>query len=373
MRHLLYTLFFLGIGPWSLLAQSPVVSYADYFSLPIGSGWKAEQTENFAAGPAGADVEWDFSDLNLIGNVINYNILDPTETPFLDSFPTANYALFVPDSSSLEDEFSVYQYYRLDPTAGTQDFLGIASIINPSAELPNGDTIYQVYTDPITYGPFPFRYEDTRTDVSSSLNTVEFGTPPMTLTTVSSREAVTQVDGYGTLITPAGTFPNTLRMRIVTTTRDSIIGTPVPVPVQESVSTTYIWIAENEPTTLLQVDSIPIVGVPGQMVQVTGFYRSSVGTVTSARDFDGPDTWQLTIAPNPVTENRIRYSFDQERAGEITVSVYDQSGREWRRVQRYFSAGTVSDDIAVEGMPAGIYYLVLSGKYGATRTTVVKR
>ena len=60
-----------------------------------------------------------------------------------------------------------------------------------------------------------------------------------------STDKTVVMDGYGTLITPAGTFPNTMRFKVTQATRLVLPPNPHGPNVQDAYVTTYIWVNKD--------------------------------------------------------------------------------------------------------------------------------
>lgn len=131
-------------------------------------------------GNAGANQTWDFSTLTF-NPVSTMNIVTPSSAPMGSSFPAANHAY---------SNAGLYSFFNVSAVKMEVQAWSIAAA--------GGSNDYS--PDPRTILKFPFNFNDSDTDtwqeVSGSPNTV----------TVT-------YDGYGTLITPAGTWNNVVRIR----------------------------------------------------------------------------------------------------------------------------------------------------------------
>lgn len=369
----MYTLsacfIFFAVG---LLAQ-PTVTFDDYF-IPIGGSWTEQQTENFDPGDSGENVSWDFTDLQLVDNIGRFSVLDPLATPFPDSFPQANYVLFAPDTSSLEDEFYNYQYYQVNENLETVALLGfVAVVVSADTALLANDTIFTIFDNPQnTGGQFPFQFGDTHEDSAEYRSQVAFnnGDSTLILTTISRRSEVTTVDGYGTLITPAGTFPDALRLRTVRTVRDSIVGFGFPIPPTERIEVNHLWLAAGEQTRLLSVDSIPLPG--GGLLQQSGFYRLQVGTPSSTNNLIEPAAIDLQVYPNP-THSVLQIRFQLPQEGTVVARLYTLEGRLLRQSTTQPTNGAGQLDMLLTHLPAANYVLVLNTDVGVVRRLISKQ
>jgi hypothetical protein len=195
---LLFNIFF--ILTFTVFSQ-PILNYNSfpqvgdtfvYYSLSSG--------QSLLPGNSGADITWDFSALDTSNlpppSTLHYST--PANTPYGNSFPNSNLAK-VYSSAQIEyynknnDSVSYLGHY----IAGTTRF----------------------YHDPQIQIKFPGNFQYTFTDNYAS-NFNHNGNAVSRTGTVS-----VTIDGYGTLILPGRTIPNTSRIRTVKTTKDVSGGT----------------------------------------------------------------------------------------------------------------------------------------------------
>jgi hypothetical protein len=150
----------------------------------------------FAAGPSGPNQVWDFSNLGLDqGWAINFSILAPEDALGHESFPDASFVWLL-------NEFDAYNYYQI-----TDDGMQLIGGISGDESFIN---YKEVFTDPEDALRFPATYGDAypfSSTADQELGGVAFG--------MVTRTGNVEFDGYGTIITPYGTFENVLRMKIV--------------------------------------------------------------------------------------------------------------------------------------------------------------
>ncbi|MDV7396316.1 hypothetical protein RZS08_33285, partial [Arthrospira platensis SPKY1] len=111
-----------------------------------------------------------------------------------------------------------YSFYYSD--GNSLEFLGSALVLNPGSAP---DTNYLTLTvDGDLLFEFPLHYGDQMSDDIEGTNTVFAGGSPFV--TQRTGTTTTEVDGYGTLITPLGTFNNVLRVKRTESISDSFMG-----------------------------------------------------------------------------------------------------------------------------------------------------
>ncbi|MFD2034039.1 hypothetical protein ACFSKL_04510 [Belliella marina] len=144
-------------------------------------------------GPAGRNVSWDFSAYSSVVSTIPQEGFECPGNEGCSGFPEAN--------RMFKHSVGGYTYYVLSDN----DLITLGGT--------GGDGGMETYTDPQTMWEFPLEYGKTWSDSFSSIHANMAGDPFM----ATEGEGIWEVDGYGTLITPAGTFPNTLRIKETTT------------------------------------------------------------------------------------------------------------------------------------------------------------
>ncbi|CAN5266328.1 hypothetical protein BH09BAC5_BH09BAC5_12890 [soil metagenome] len=145
------------------------------FSAPVSMA-----TPSSGVGSPGANQTWDFSSLAFT-SLGTMNVITPSSSPIGSSFPTANYA------------YSFASTYSFFYTSANKMEVQAYSITTPGSGndfTPNPRTILK----------FPFNYLDTEVDTWQK---VAGPTNNVTLT----------YDGYGSLITPANTYTNVVRVK----------------------------------------------------------------------------------------------------------------------------------------------------------------
>jgi hypothetical protein len=192
--------------------------------------------------------------------------------------------------------------------------------------------------------PLPIRYDFpevvmrfplTFGDTSSSRS--YFTLPIPGLATISRQlQRFNQVDGWGTLIIPSGTY-EVLRVKSTITTFDTITLDmfPFPIPIQGTQSE-YSWYAKGG-------------GIPAlRIVQVSGFLAPP--TISEIRYSDTiryipevhiPPITGFLLIPNPSGyTDPARLLWDQDKEGFLAISVYDMAGRSvWEAGMQKYQPG----------------------------------
>jgi hypothetical protein len=207
-------------------------------------------------------------------------------------------------------------------------------------EYASGGNAYQIYSDAKDLLRFPIGFGQSFTDEYASANRISENAGEY------NRQGVinVEVDANGTLITPAGTFNNVLRVKS-TDTFQNIGLPPTPGSNPNGTITTYSFISADFPGVFLMQYRISEIG--GGAAQVSAFYSSATASSNGNR-ISADD---ISIYPNPATDHitvRIR--------GTIQfVEVLDVYGRvvEHRVAQR----NSRSIVIRCDELTAGTYFI----------------
>ncbi|MCF6171151.1 MAG: T9SS type A sorting domain-containing protein [Bacteroidales bacterium] len=135
-----------------------------------------------------------------------------------------------------------------------------------------------------------------------------------------TRVHVDTVDGWGTLITPFGTF-EVLRLKSEVSETDSIYldSLEIGIPVTRNY-TLYQWLGKGQKVPLLQIAS-NLGGVVVEYVDSARVIISGTNEEPFVRNND------LQLFPNP-TANRVKLQFEMLKKQEVAVKLYDLYGRE---------------------------------------------
>jgi hypothetical protein len=142
-------------------------------------------TANVQPGVAGADVSWDFSNLDVATGFTSGTYVLPSATLFAGNFPGANLAEEFGDGSAT--------FYNV--SNAQSDLMGFV-------QVSTGGNVVVNYTNPQTIMQFPFTYGDNFTDDA----TRQYATITGDITTEVT------ADAYGLLTLPNGNFQNVLRI-----------------------------------------------------------------------------------------------------------------------------------------------------------------
>jgi hypothetical protein len=252
-------------------------------------------------------------------------IVTPSSTTHGSQFSNANIAYSTPGSgvTYIKTSSTAMQYYGAAPESGTV----IMSYDNPEDQL-----------------RFPFTYNDTYTD-SWATEFVSGTTFYRTGTTTVT------ADGYGTLITPGGTYTNVLRVHFYQSYRDSaFMGVPYII---NYTNDEYIWYKDGYHAALAAVYHTTN--------SITGDgYGASYPALGSGADENIGILSSLFVFPNPASD--ILYiNFETEKSCQIEITLSDVTGR-LTQVSAFADAVQGANNIVldVSSLSPGIYYMTLT-------------
>lgn len=315
----------------------------------------------------GANQTWDFSYL-VAASQDTISFLDVASTGSTYSIYFTNLS-FNPNRSNIATAFGnipaipgspititdPYSFYYKNSTQYKQQGLGatISGFQTPVA-FNNKDILYN----------FPIDYLDTDSSYSDwSFSLPGFGFYGYT------QNRVNIVDGWGTIITPYGTFD---ALRMVTTIDgtdtaylDTLgLGFAFPRPQIKE----YKWFGTGQLIPLLQINTSNTLGTE----TVTGIvYRDSLRltyTASFKKDFES-----LQLFPNP-TGNELNILSVGNMNELILLEIYNSEGKQLLKQHVQFFSSVMPLQLNTSELPNGMYSIMLKGIKGSiTRKFLVAR
>jgi hypothetical protein len=303
----------------SVLAQ-PTLSFS---GMPtIGTTISSSEVDGTGInpGPAGANQTWNFTSFPDTGVVVNIQFAEAASTPYAAQFPAAN-TVSVGEANYQGNTVFSYSYSNL--TSAGLELIGNLVSYGPGSEFSTS------LTNPQTIYSFPASFNSVSTDEFASL-APSFTFPP----TPPSDNLITGiasyvVDGYGTLVTSSGSYPNCLRFKRREITSDTIISEvnegQITTTYNQTRSTSYEWV------TIQNNGSYPVWSIAYdttiatlQFGQAFENYSSSVNH--SYGDFptklQESNTTKLGLYPNPASQ-QVMVMLPED----ATVTLLDMRGR----------------------------------------------
>jgi hypothetical protein len=262
---------------------------------------------DFDISETGEDFTWDFSQLVSISQTVD-TFIGPSQTPiFYWPFFLLSSNLASPVIGDLPipnlPVTDVFAFYN-NSSANYKD-VGFAATLG-------GIPLPFKYDSPDILYDFPMNYGN----ADSSESGYGFGIPGIGYI-LSERKRVNYVDGWGTLITPFGTF-EVLRLQSIVTEYDSIyidslnFGAPITRNYTE-----YKWLAKGMKIPVLQITD----NLGGLVaVYIDSLQGEPVGMPESQKINN------ISVYPNPVS-SQLFVHFHISQAENINVSLFDLHGK----------------------------------------------
>ena len=321
------------------LAQEPIPAFYNFNTSPGGIEEDVyslvTSTTPLDQSAAGANVVWNFDQL-----------ADDGESSTRVIVPQASEVVTFPGSTMVVRTTagnSVTNYYLATTVAGGYSLTGFqAGGMELNYSTNNGFT-----------GNFPLSYGYTNTDDVAGTFT------GMGFTGTFTGTGTTTVDAYGTLTVNVGTASETpvTRLKIV----QDINLTYLDFPAGTVNQTIYSYYGTNLTSGPIFRSISTTLNIPALLIdQTTTNYESYMATALGTPAFTKNN--KTIIAPNPVA-NVLHFAGDKAITG---VTITDASGR-------VVLQSKVNNDIAVNHLSAGVYYVALQSANGTEVKKMVKR
>jgi len=320
--------------PFTFLIASTAVLAQPTHNFPLdtdlyGQGINFIQTGMVEEGPAGANQIWNFGDYT--GQTLAGSLEDPSTTPYAEMYPEADMVGIFPDALGT-------QYYFYDHQSD--------GVYTRGFEIDG--LVSQVYYEPRQDLASPLSIETTWSD-SSYFASNSFG-----FVTEGASNFVAEVDGYGTLITPDGTYENVLRIHTVETIElilDVGIGPP---QISESVIESYGWVIDGFPIPILLTFDQTTDGEPsdGGSRMVSGLTTFT----TEANTLEG-----VSLYPVPAIDF-VTLDLGNNEIGNAEVRLFDVKGSLLKSFRQ--NPGRSQIRINVSDLPAGFYSVQIRAEEG---------
>lgn len=302
---------------WVVLSASvfaqPTLDASD-LNYSIGMTYESATAQYINPGPGGANVTWDFS------------AFSPTDIATLEAAP-ANTSFPNTNITTISNG-TTEAYYQEDATG--KFMWGVDA----------GGTVI-TYTDPSQTLFYPLIYN------ASETNTLEATFTSGVAFTRAGTEELTY-DGYGTVITPTGTFNNAIRVYIHQEYTDTYQGGTI-----DYVVNVYVWYIADYPDPIAALSDISVDGQPyGSNAQYTTSQTASLLT---------EENKEFEIYPNPANDEIKFRSLNNLDVEEI--KVINNLGRVVKTIST--DDMTLNEaNVNVSDLESGVYFVHITGKNG---------
>ena len=314
-------------------------------NLPVaGSAFilGADTTYSANITPGGASQNWDYSSLvNASQDTMGFVAI--SSSPYASSFPLANLA-----ANSVKD--SIWTFFINNSSGfyinGAYPYgtTGIAGVTNTAL----------VYNPSQIFAPVPFTFGNTRSDVSRFR--IDIDTLSQHLRLVHRTESALEADGYGSLTLPNGTYPNTLRIKTISTVYDSLfvdlLGIGFYTLLNSSVtqSSNYRWFRNTQPAYLLGLDGDSL----GNIMNSSEYLLN--GTSTGIEQQAGSAN-AVAVYPNPAA-TQINFILPETVKANTFIKVYNAEGQ---LVRETLIEGLSGYGFGTSTMENGLYFYSIIG------------
>lgn len=338
MRQLFYACLFFGMG--TAQAQITITRSDMPQSGDTARVMNAAITPNLATRLAatGADFEWNFADLQPQTDEL-HNYRAGLQTPYF-YFLTA-YGREVQESVNLLviNLEQLYDFYSLNNNrfAVTGKGFTLTGLPLP-AFFSDADEMFFL---PLTYQ---------RNDSS----TFAYGLDIPTVGEYSSRGGrKTEVDGWGSITTPTGTY-DCLRVKSTLRIADSITFNGFNIGLPQRTEVQYYWLSKGEKAPILKATGNSFFGqFTPNLIQ----YRYNAANVPPTIQVGGVKAGEMRVYPNPANEVLFLAVNSLDRIE--TVSFYDAFGKLVKFMEGYSATG-----IELRDLQSGLYNIQVTSQYG---------
>ncbi len=302
----------------------------------IGDEWVYKQiNDEFDPGTSGANAIWDFSVLGLADYTADYTVSLSENVAGASYFPESSIAWVIDLSGLVELNF----------------FMGFDNdlfVEYGSYNEYDGDETITIYTDPLVRFSAPLDYLNSSSDAYEGSISIPFiGELPLT------GSMSYEVDAYGSITTPLGTYPEALRVNSLETEDQEF----VPGLYMTTINTTYMWYVENYPVPILIIEQSESYTF-GEFDEITYSltYLSSYNGVALGVDKMKAKN-SFSLYPNP-SSDFISLDFDQKGISELRILTIDGKSIKTQFIQSAskvdvsdLSPGYYIAELIVDGSP----------------------
>jgi hypothetical protein len=247
------------------------------------------------------------------------------------------------------------------------DFITITDVYN-FYQLDNSTFAFAGFAGTITGIPFPIGYEDNEVIMNfpadygqtSNSNTGFNISIPDLGGWIESRDRNNEIDGWGEITTPTGTY-DVLRLHSEINITDTFTYDAFVLPVNY-ITNEYRWLSKETGVPVLQINTQTVLGVEtiSSVVYFNDYYVSDITSSHSVGD-------QIAVQ-QPVTE-QLSAAVQVETAGTYRMQVINIQGEVIYTREIYLQAGDNITTMDVSTLPAGYYFVECIGQQASHFST----
>lgn len=256
---------------------------------------------------------------------------------------------------------AAYDFFKESSSQFKQ--IGIGYLFNNSIPV-----AFPYEQDDVVY-EFPLTYN------STSTSTYKYGEPIPGIGYYGQTGTRTNaVDGWGTLITPFGTF-QTLRVKSTIEATDTIYNTSLNAGanVPRATKIEYKWLANGKKIPVLKVETTVVSG--NEVVSNVRYIDSLRHDVPQVGIKEQKELSLNTfVFPNP-SVNEFVVSYELPAAAEVKIALVNMVGKEvLAEAVELQAAGAHKKMIGTAGLPAGVYFMnIQTGAYKETHKVIIAK
>ena len=290
----------------------------------VGMSFTYNDCDATEPGASGANQTWDFSEAlgSPYGNV---QIIAPSDAPMGSDFPQASFC------ANLDND--VYSFLRVDATGLFIVGMGI-----------EGETSVEFANERMEM-TFPFTWQNTFSDVYVYTISDE----GFTVSTEGTVE--TTADGYGTVITPAGTY-TVLRLHINETVVTTMsMGEGMEISFTDNIET-YSWMKPGVPVPVMSITTTTSDDGEGPVTEASFLGDLTIG-------IEDQEIADVQIYPNPAVDQlRIK----TENGTLLSARIVDVKGA---TVAQMRGTSASESSIDVSQLQSGVYFIQIQTDKGS--------
>ena len=303
MKKIIYALliFVLPVSTWA----QPVLDSAEYYH--VGQIFNYRHCSSVTPGPSGASQTWNFA--SVTDSLIEIDTVLSATTP-ANALLTFN---------------------------GITSYLSISDTETAVTGIDFGTQASVSYNSAITSVLHPMSYLDTATSsFTESLTAAVNGT--------GAGNSLMKVDGYGTLITPQGTFNNVLRVRFNQTEIDTTgLGNETITVVS------YRWFDSTHQYPLMRIDSMVGAGLAPLLITSAAYYTTDDPTAVK-------NVTRENVANAHLDNNGLTLKTTLTQGREYGIALIDANGH-LVFINTFVASGSELEHFRIPvDLPTGTYF-----------------
>ena len=309
------------------ISAQPVITYngnapqeGDVYHFAGASG-------TFDPGSPGANQTWDFSSITPAFSTL-VTAVNPASTPFAADFPESNF------SFHYTGDYESYSYDEVSTSEMLNDGVGFD---------PGGNNEYFIhYTDAVKLIQYPFSYNNTYTDTYYSAYSAVEG-----MLTHETGTITVTADAWGSVITPVGTYSNTLRVKSERNYTDSVWMNNVFVYANTYTATDYEWYTASSHTSVFSISETD--------GGTSASYRSDAVGINNKTHLP-----EISIYPNPAC-NSIHVNLPKSNVDNARIDIISLTGQQ---VLQLIKTGNRQYSADISRLVPGVYFLSIKNSEG---------